>query len=187
MKAIIFYMLILVVSVSNVYGAEKRVVPSYEDEFLKLRLVPRTAEQMAGFYEARGFPVAMVDELSQHCFFTVIIKNKSKSIVWLDMSQWGFFVGEQKVLRFSRNYWPPKWVAMKVPLSAQSTFRWTLLPEKLDFQPDESEGGNIILEKTNQHFSLTARFGLGEAGEGGVRVAKIDHLECVFSPTEKKP
>lgn len=30
----------------------------------------------------------------------------------------------------------------------QPTFRWTLLPENLDFQPDEREGGNIMLPRT---------------------------------------
>ena len=174
----------------NAQAADKKGVLSYEDELLRLRLIPRTEEQMAGFFEARGFPVAMISELSQHCFFTVVIKNKSKNSVLLDMSQWHFVedekTGGQEVRRIPRGYWPPKWAAMHVPMSAQSTFRWTLLPEKLDFHPDESEGGNIILEGTTGRFSLMAQFGLGPTGQNGVRVVRINNLECALSPLEEK-
>lgn len=171
----------------SAHAADTKAVPTYEDELIRLRLMPRTAEQMAGFFEARGFPAGMIDELSQYCFFTAVIKNKSKNLLWLDMSEWHFVAGEQDVRRIPRSHWPPKWVAMRIPLAAQSTFRWTLLPEKLDFQPDEGEGGNVILERTNTHFSLTARFGLGQASQEGVHTVRINDLECAASPLEEKP
>ena len=131
-----------------------------------------------------------MEELNQYCFFTVVIKNKGKKPCLLEMSEWHFMagekIGEQEVRRIPRSYWPPKWAAMHVPMSAQSTFRWTLLPEELDFQPDESEGGNVILERTKNSFSLKAPFGLGPASQCGIRVARINNLECALSPLEEK-
>lgn len=186
MRVIIVCTILFLALTLHVQAADKVAVPSYEDDLIRLRLIPRTPEQMAGFYEARGFPVAMIEELTQHCFFTVVIKNKSKNIVWLDMSQWQFVAGEQEVRRIPRSDWPPKWTAMHIPLPAQSTFRWTLLPEKLDFQAAESEGGNIILERTERDFSLNARFVLGQTGSDGVRVARIDKLECAHAPVGEK-
>jgi hypothetical protein len=187
MRLILFCTMVLCSLTLNLQAAEKNTVPSYEDELFRLRLIPRTPEQMAAFYEARGFPAAMISELTQHCFFTVVIKNKSKSLVWLDLSQWHFMAGAQEIRRIPRGDWSPKWVAMEIPLSAQSTFRWTLLPEKLDFQPDEHEGGNIILARTKERFSLRAKFSLGEAGQDGVRVARIDNLECASLPGGEGP
>jgi len=170
MRFTILCTIIFIALTLNTQAADKKDIPSYEDELIRLRLIPRTPEQMAAFYEARGFPVAMIDELTQHCFFTVVIKNKSKNIVWLDMNQWHFIAGEktdeQEVRRIPRSYWPPKWTAMHIPMSAQSTFRWTLLPEKLDFQPDESEGGNVILERTENPFFINGSVWLGTSQSG---------------------
>lgn len=170
----------------NVQAADKTDVLSYQDELLQLRFSPRTAEQMSGFFEARGFPAAMIGELSQYCFFTVVIKNKSDKPLWLDLREWHFFSGEQAVRRIPRNQWPPKWKTMNIPLSAQSTFRWTLLPEQLDLQVDESEGGNVILERSAKPFSLEARFALGESGQKGERRVRIDDLSCASSAAAAK-
>lgn len=181
------FCVILLLLTMNVQAADKAGVSSYQDELIRIRLSPRTAEQMAGFFEARGFPVAMIRELTQYCFFTVVIKNKSERPLWLDLRDWHFVSGEQELRRIPRSQWPPKWKAMNIPLAAQSTFRWTLLPEQLDFQADESEGGNVILERSAKHFSLEARFGLGESGRQGVRLVRIDDLACTGSTTAAIP
>jgi len=68
MRFIIFCAIIFILLTVSVQAADKVAIPSYEDDLIRLRLIPRTPEQMAGFYEARGFPVAMIEELTQHCF-----------------------------------------------------------------------------------------------------------------------
>lgn len=187
MRLRIFGTAFLVMFSLYVQAADGVVVPAYEDELMRLRILPRSVEQMAAFFEARGFPARMIDELSRYCFFTVVLKNKSRDVIWLDMDQWHFVAGEQELRRIPRSLWPEQWAAMQIPLSAQSTFRWTLLPERLDFQVDESEGGNVIVERTDRPFSLLARFALGPTGDKGVRVARIDNLACGPAPGEKRP
>jgi hypothetical protein len=71
---------------------------------------------------------------------------------------------------------------MTAPLPSQSTFRWTLLPEVLDFRPDEAEGGNVTLERTGKAFALEARFAIGTDRKGGDIEVRIDGLRCAEDP-----
>lgn len=148
----------------------------FESEQLLLHLRPRSLEQMAGFFEARGFPARMIERLSGYCFFTVVIKNKMNDVLWLDLGGWQFFTHQHSLSRMPRSVWPPLWKSENIPLASQATFRWTLLPETLNFYAHESEGGNIILQKTSERFSLRARFGKGEGREA--IMASIDNLQC---------
>lgn len=159
--------------VPSVAAAEQPAFRSYEDTQIRLRLFPRTTEQMAAFFEARGFPQEMRAALEHYCFFTVVIDNKSQNIVRLDLQDWHFSSMSKDIRRIPRSQWPPLWQKMNIPLSSQSTFRWTLLPERLDFQVEESEGGNVIVEKTENNFSLRARFSVAPATQG----SSIDELE----------
>ena len=99
-------------------------------------------------------------------------------MMWLDLDDWEFKSGTKTVVRVSRTQWPSRWKQMGVPLAAQSTFRWTLLPELLDFRPDEHEGGNIVLVRTKEEFSLQAPFLLGADKKSGRIIAHIDNLKC---------
>jgi hypothetical protein len=160
----------------SVSAAENPAVPTFEDENLRLRLSPRSTEQMAGFFEARGFPAAMIQQLSGYCFFTVVIKNKMNKPLWLDLSEWEFLTDQQRLSRIPRSSWPSIWEALHIPLAAQATFRWTLLPESLQFYANESEGGNIILQKTDRPFVLRARFAVGAKGDP--LIATINGVRC---------
>ena len=150
----------------------------YEDDDLLLRFYPRTPDQMSAFYEARGFPAAMISLLRDYCFITVGLRNKGRDVLWLDLADWRFSDAAGTVERIPRSAWPPRWQAMAVPLSSQSTFRWTLLPEVLDFQPDEREGGNVILVPPAGKFSVAARFVRGADRQGRVLQVRVDGLYC---------
>lgn len=175
---ILWALIVITVTTSGPVGAaEKPSVRMFENEQLRLRLSPRSTEQMAGFFEARGFPAAMIQRLSDYCFFTVVIKNKMTRPLWLDLSDWEFSSDQQHLSRIPRSAWPPVWKALHIPLAAQATFRWTLLPETLRFYAHESEGGNIILQKTQRPFVLRARFAVG-AKKAASLVATIDDVRC---------
>lgn len=150
----------------------------YENEVLRLRITARTHEQMAGFYEARGFPPAMIEALRPACFFTVGIQNKGKDILWLDLGNWQFSAQGKAVPRIHRDEWRQRWQAMQIPLASQSTFRWTLLPEALDFRPAEREGGNITLQRVAGAISLDAVFHRGNDPAGLPLPVRIEGLEC---------
>jgi len=145
---------------------------------VKLKLIPRTPEQMSAFYEARGFPAPMIALLAQQCFITVSIHNTGKDIIWHDLSNWRFVAGDRELHREHRDYWKQKWQAMGVPLAKQSTFRWTLLPETLDYQPDEAEGGNIILPRVSGPITLHAEFASGADKRGPLIRVTHKNLRC---------
>ncbi len=63
------------------YGFDKPYPgPFFENEQILMVLVPRAPEQMAAFYEARGFPQNAIDLITDTCFVTVHIENKSQQV-----------------------------------------------------------------------------------------------------------
>ena len=145
---------------------------------LEINFMPRTPNQLGSFYEARGFPKAMRDVLSKQCFITVGILNTSKEKIWHDLSNWQFSVAGKPIKREHRDYWKKRWQNMAVPLSKQSTFRWTLIPERLDYLPGEREGGNIILPRVQGPITLDAGFRTGDDGKGPVVSVHYEDLFC---------
>lgn len=147
-------------------------------EQIEIQLAPRTPNQLMSFYEARGFPSEMIDILSRQCFITVRIHNKSKEIIWHDLANWQFSHNSKPLTREHRNYWLDKWRSMNVPQASISTFRWTLIPETLDYLPDEEEGGNIILPRVQGPISVKASFATGDDKQGDVLSIEYNELYC---------
>ena len=147
-------------------------------EQLDIQFTPRTPNQLMSFYEARGFPSAMIEALEPQCFITVRIHNKSREKIWHDLANWQFSHNGKPLKREHRNYWLDKWHKMDMPLASISTFRWTLLPETLDFVPDEEEGGNIILPRVEGPITVKASFTTGDDRQGPVLTIEYDNLYC---------
>ncbi len=145
---------------------------------LDVELTPRTPNQMGSFYEARGFPKSMLDVLKKQCYVTIGIRNKSNQKIWLELANWKFSSAGKSLKREHRNYWKKRWQEMDIPLSKQSTFRWTLIPETLDYLPGEEEGGNILLPFTKDHISVHATFATGDIKQGKAITISTDKLFC---------
>jgi len=143
-----------------------------------LRLSARTPQQVAAFYEARGFPSKAVQQLNSLCFLTVSFHNKSQNIIWLELKNWKFISDAKPLQRHHRDKLRARWQKLALSAGLQSTFRWTLLPEQLDFLPDEHEGGNIVLPRSNRPFSLIASFQSQRDRRGKVHMIKLDNLRC---------
>ncbi len=122
----------------------------------RLRLLPRAPEQIAAFYYGRGFPKAMVEKTKNICFITVGLHNKSKHLLYLDFTNWIFSAKTAEIKRHSNTYWINTWKRLNYPAPSIATFRWTTLPESFEFQPDEHEGGNILLQQTKSAFDISA-------------------------------
>lgn len=151
---------------------------SFDNPQLTVRLTARTPQQMAAFYEARGFGKEMLEIIKQQCFITIFIKNKSSNVVWHELAQWKFHNRDGEIQRLDRHYWKQRWQTMQIPLAHQSIFRWTMLPESLDFQPAEREGGNIILPRTAKPFSVTATFSTMPDKYGPAIHMNLNNFEC---------
>jgi hypothetical protein len=149
-----------------------------EDAVLKLIVIPRTREQMKAFYEGRGFPKQAIGAIAEACFMTVIVKNKTDNVLWLELDNWRIN-GAADIKRLDRAYWKQRWESLNVPMSNQSTFGWTLLPERRDLRADEGVGGNITLVYSKLPFTLNARFYQGADKQGGPHTVQLDQLQCI--------
>lgn len=178
MFKIIFNIIALMLVVLNVQAAQSVQSVMVKTPEMEVDFTPRTANQMMSFYEARGFPKAMINVLKKQCFITIGIHNTSNKKIWLDMSHWKFTAGGKPIKREHRDYWKQRWQSMGIPLSKQSTFRWTLIPETLDYLPGEHEGGNVLLPFSDKPISITATFASGENKQGETIVISTDKLFC---------
>jgi len=168
----------LVTILAAATGAAATQPLAVSTEQIEIQFAPRTPNQLMSFYEARGFPAEMIDILRQQCFITVRIHNKSKEKIWHDLANWQFSHNGKPLTREPRNYWLDKWQTMNMPLASISTFRWTLIPEALDYLPDEEEGGNIILPRVKGPISVKARFATGDDKQGAALVIEYNELYC---------
>ena len=149
-----------------------------EQQGVTIELTPRSPNQMGSFYEARGFPADVRAVLSKQCFITIGIKNTSQKKLWFDLKNWHFSVDGKEITRLHRDVWRQRWIQMGLPVSKQSTFRWTLIPEQLDYLPGEEEGGNVILPFTDKMITLDARFATGDQQQGEPLVIHYEKLYC---------
>jgi len=170
-----YHVLIILAAAAGVAASQPIAIST---EQIEIQLAPRTPDQLMSFYEARGFPSEMIDILSRQCFVTVRIHNKSEDKIWHDLANWQFSHNGKPLKREHRNYWLDKWHAMNMPQASISTFRWTLIPETLDYLPDEEEGGNIILPRVKGPISVKASFVTGDDKRGPVLNIEYDELYC---------
>jgi hypothetical protein len=152
--------------------------PFIENDQLLVVLIPHTAEQMAAFYEARGFPRDAINRIRQTCFVTVHVRNKSRSTLWLEQKNWRTTSNGKPLPRLGRDYWDGQWNEINLRLASRSTFGWTQLPLVRDLQPDEPVGGNIVFPGTTTSFNLEARFYVGQDKRGGMLVTRFENIQC---------
>jgi hypothetical protein len=149
-----------------------------EQDWVGFRLIPRTPDQVRAFYAGRGFPEEAIDLLAEHCFITVIIDNRSRDILWLDLGDWRFTANDLAPQRRDRSYWQDQWQGLGLPSANRATFGWTILPEVRDLYPTESVGGNLTLDKGVGPFSIEAHFPTGPNRKGVERVLRVDDVRC---------
>lgn len=148
-----------------------------------MSITPRSANQMAAFYEGREFPSAAIQATRDACFFTVGIRNRLSDILWHDITSWKFVSGNEEVKLLTQDDWKQIWRQRGIEQRFQSTFRWTLLPDSRDLQPGEQQGGNITVPRSDKNFSLLASFATGENKKGKKYTVRFNNLRCLKEPT----
>jgi len=162
---------------SPLQAAEKKK-NTYEDEDIYLRSVYRSPEQLAAFYEGREFPKAAIKRIIQSCYVTIILKNKTDDILWLELDNWIFEQKSKIIQRYNRTYWNQQWDEVKLQQSHRSTFGWTLMPEIRDLRPGEGVGGSVPIPMQTENFSLTLNFATGKDKKGKLKSVKLPKIHC---------
>jgi hypothetical protein len=151
--------------------------------FMLLRL--HTPEQMAAFYEARGFPPAAIGHIRKTCFITAHIDNKSNTVLWLETANWHITAAGKPVTRLGRAYWNTVWDKIGLSQASRSTFGWTQLPDTRDLQPQEPVGGNIVLPRDGRSYTIEADFFTGKDKRQGMVRVTFENLQCAEDPPTK--
>lgn len=172
-----------ITSTSHVVGMEKPYPGTFfESDELLMVVIPRTPEQMAAFYEARGFPQSAIDKVTGTCFVTIHIENKSRQVTWLETANWRLTSKGETLGILGSEYWDARWEEIELPQAYRSTFFWTQLPPLVDMHPDEPRGGNIVLPGDIEHFDLEANFSTGTNKQGEPLQLHFTNIECAQSP-----
>jgi hypothetical protein len=151
---------------------------SVESDGLYMFVHLNTPDQMAAFYEARGFPAGAIQRLRRTCFVMAHVENRGKQVLWLELKNWHFLSDGKEIHRLDRDYWDGVWNDIGMPQASRSTFGWTQLPEERDLQPDEPVGGNLILPPTDESFTLQADFLTGKNKREGMIRVRFENLRC---------
>lgn len=164
----------LVMQAGNAVAANGKTVDG-----VYLKATVRTPVQMAAFYEARGFPVKATALLAKYCFVTVIVRNRSNRVVWLEPAHWVVQAENGPVAApLTPEEWSKQWDVAGLPPAQRSTFQWTQLPRSRDLQPHEPVGGNIAFRRFSGKFSLKMEFATGPEREGKPIRAEFTGLDC---------
>jgi hypothetical protein len=159
--------------------------PYIENDDLLVILVPRSPEQMAAFYEARGFPREAIERIGQTCFVTVFIENRSADVTWLELDEWRFTGNGKPLPRLDAAYWQGQWDEIDLRQASRSTFGWTQLPPVRDLQPGETVGGNLVFPGDTETLNIEARFRTGADRHGDLITFGFGSIGC--NRTAQKP
>lgn len=160
--------------------AETPPAPSVEDGGLYMFVRLHTPDQMAAFYEARGFPRDAIERLRRTCFVMAHVENRGDGVIWLELKNWHFLTARGEIRPLDRNYWDGVWNDIGLPQASRSTFGWTQLPGERDLQPGEPVGGNVILPATDEPFTLRADFLTGKDRRAGMISVRFENLRCAM-------
>ena len=176
----LLYPILLLLALPTLVSAQPRGQFQYEDDDVIIIIGARTPDQLAAFYTGRGFNQASIDAITSTCFVFGMIENKTYDALWLDLADWKFISANGEVVnRITLDDWKETWKKTGLPLSHQSTFRWTQLPGSRDLRQHEHVGGNVAVEWQQQPFSLEATFRTGMDKSGNPRTIKVEDLTCV--------
>ena len=167
---------------STAPSAEAPAEYRHEDRDLSLYMIPRTPQQMAAFYEARGFPAQAREPIRGACFITTGIQNKGDRVLWLELGRWRFVSRHGGIARITRDHWRRQWARLDLPQAKRSTFGWTLMPEVRDLQPGEPVGANIVLESIREPFTVEARFRTARDKAGPEITVRLQNVRCAQDP-----
>ncbi|MBT8121894.1 MAG: hypothetical protein KJO10_05125 [Gammaproteobacteria bacterium] len=153
--------------------------PFIERPDLLIVLRQHAPEQIAAFYEARGFPAAAIERIKATCFVTVHIKNRGDDVIWLDLAEWAFTRKDKPLERLDRSYWDNQWDSIKLRQASRSTFGWTQLPDVRDLQPDEPVGGNLVFPGNTDRFDMKLKLPTGVDRQGEPIMLEFRDVECL--------
>lgn len=117
-------------------------------EGLELELIQRLPDQTRAFFQARGFSVAIADNIARSCVLQTIVRNKSEGRyarpVTISLPQWRIkHDSELKPIKLKEE-WDQEWPDDLVSPAARIAFRWSTFPTEQTFEPSGDYNWGMI-------------------------------------------
>lgn len=105
---------------------------------LSLELIQRLPDQTRAFFLARGFSVAIANDIGTQCVFQAIGKNTASKIqghsVSYDLHDWRLLVdGNDRGIKLKQK-WDSEWTDSDISKAARVAFRWATFPTQQSFE-----------------------------------------------------
>lgn len=150
---------------------------------VSLRLTQILPDQVRGFYLARGFDAASVEQLATGaCVFQTVLRNESaQGTIEFSLADWRSVTARgERPLKLEAD-WQKQWGQRGVPLAARTAFRYALYPAQHRY-----DIGDWNMGMTTYALPLGSRFDLRFVWREGDqrREAVLSGVRCA---TEKSP
>ena len=108
------------------------------DGALSLELIQRPPDQTRAFFQARGFPKTIANDIGTQCVFQAIGKNTATKIqghsVSYDLHDWRLVVdGNDRGIKLKQK-WDSEWTDNDISMAARVAFRWATFPTQQSFE-----------------------------------------------------
>ena len=117
------------------------------DNNLELKLIQRLPDQTRSFFEARGFPRDITDNIAKSCVFQTIARNTSKEnnqVIHISLKTWLIKINNHsQTVKFKEN-WDSEWNTGQVTPASRLAFRWATFPTEQSYQPSGDYNWGMI-------------------------------------------
>lgn len=106
---------------------------------LVLELIQRLPDQTQGFFQARGFPRNIANDIATSCVFQTIARNTFKKAtddaISISLKDWRVRVdGKIQTVKLKET-WDTQWSKEQITMASRLAFRWSTFPTQQTFEP----------------------------------------------------
>ncbi len=111
-------------------------------------LIQRLPDQTRAFFQARGFPKRIANDIATQCVLQAIGKNIAKinttTTISYDLQEWVVQTATLSQGIKSKKQWGEEWSGESLSMAAKLAFRWATFPTQQTFQADGDYNWGMI-------------------------------------------
>jgi len=113
----------------------------------ELKLIQRLPDQTRSFFEARGFPKNITNDIANSCVFQTISRNNSKDksqSIQVSLKNWKIKTDQKTQPIKLKEDWQKQWTNSNLKPAAKLAFRWATFPTEQSFEPSGDYNWGMI-------------------------------------------
>lgn len=155
---------------------------------VELELIQRMPEQTQAFFQARGFPREIANQIGNSCVLQTIAKNTFKKStdddIFISLKDWGVRVNGKVQMVKLKEIWDKEWAQNEITIAARLAFRWSMFPTEQTYKPsgDFNWGMTSIGLAPGEVFDLHVVWWQGKQRKD----LWINAIQCPFNNAEQQ-